>query len=86
MYFMSNSIFFQLRQAIEQCNAGTFRRPSKANLLPPSPPDIESADPNDDEKEKDVETSNKVEDELNSLDSAMDTEPETTDDESQRLN
>jgi len=69
--FVSN---LQLRLAIEQCNAGNFRRPSRA-IHPPSPADIETPSPSDDAK-----------DELASLDSALDTEAETTDDESQRLN
>ena len=64
----------QLRIAIEQCNSGTFRRPSMAVVRDETAVE-EGGDLEDGSKE-----------ELNSLDSALDTEAEeTTDDEGQRL-
>ncbi|ODN02440.1 Chloride channel protein 2 [Orchesella cincta] len=67
----------ELRIAIEQCNSGTFRRPSMAV------PRIETTT---DQEQEDLEGLGGSKDELNSLDSALDTEAEeTTDDEGQRL-
>jgi hypothetical protein len=65
-----------LRKAIEECNAGTFRRPSSKPPNPLSSEDIETGDSKNGSADS--------RDELNSLDSALDTEAETTDDEAQR--